>query len=195
MKKYFTTKQFLVSKYVDLGRKLLLNVLSPINQFARHLVEVQEKDPDYAAPPPKEASFIRPSFRFDETRKWTKKHFKNPALNHPILVGRANLESEGGLKDKAMEELTMKAAAERATVKEEILQRTIPQSNADELFLRISSELNLSDKKEVDDVEVEITSGSRTVSKKKVAAKKVPPKKKPVRIKKTKRGNVHRVED
>jgi hypothetical protein len=194
MKKYFTiSKQTLVTTYVGLGRKLLGSVLNHTNQFARHLIEVQGKNPDYVAPPPsKEASYIRPSFRFDESRSWTKAHFKKPLLKHPILVGRTKLEFEGGLRDKAAEQLAAEATKSVAQV--EVLQRTIPQPDPIEDLRKAFATLTFSDKK-VEDVEMEVTSGSRAVSKEKAAAKRATPKKKVVRIKKTKRGSVHRVED
>src|SRR5579885_1771968 len=115
-------------KYVDLGHKLLVRVMSPISRLARHIIELQGKDPDYVAPPPptlKEAMPVRPSFRFNETRGWTQAHLKKPSENHPVLKIRRQLAAEGGLKDKAAEELAAKAAA--AVAMEEPLQRTIPQ--------------------------------------------------------------------
>lgn len=189
------------SKYVDLGHKLLVRVLNPINRFARHIIELQGKNPDYVAPPAptlKDAMPVRPSFRFNESKGWTQAHIKKPAENHPILKIRRQLAAEGGLRDKAAEELAAKAAAAVAT--EEVLQRTIPQPDPIDDLRKAVSQLKFDEGKAeelVEDLEVEVTSGSRAVSKVKVAAKKQKsaPKKKAVRVKKTKKGVFHRVED
>jgi hypothetical protein len=194
-------KEVAKGTYVDLGHKLLVRVLSPINRFARHIIELQGKDPNYVKPPEptlKEAMPVRPSFRFNESKGWTQGHLKTPAQNHPILVMRAKLASEGGLRDKAAEELAAKAAA--AVAQEDVLQRTLPTPDPIDDLRKAVSELKFDAGQAdilMDDIEVEMTSGSRAVSKAKVAAKKVKssPKKKAVRVKKTKKGTFHRVED
>jgi hypothetical protein len=191
--------------YVELGHKLVVSLLSPINKFARHLIVLQGKDPNYIAPSPppeptlKDAMPARPSFRFNETRGWTQAYLKKPAENHPIIKLRKQLESEGGLRDKAAEELAAKAAA--AVADEAPLQRTIPDPIAD--LRKAFSELRFDEKKaedlldEVQMDEIEMTSGTRAVpkAKTKVAAKKAKSPKKAVRVKKTKKGVFSRVED
>jgi hypothetical protein len=188
------------STYIDLGHKLVVSLLSPINRFARHLVVLQGKDPDYIPPPAptlKDAMPARPSFRFNETRGWTQACLKKPTENHPILKIRRQLASEGGLRDKAAEELAAKAAAVA-----EPLQRTIPEADPIADLRKAFSELKF-DEKKADDLlgdvlmdEIEMISGTRAVSRTKVAAKKAKSStKKAVRVKRVKKGVFNRVED
>ena len=196
-------KETAKNTYVDFGHKLLVRVLDPINRFARHIIELQGKDPNYVKPPEptlKEAMPVRPSFRFNETRGWTQGHLKKPAFNHPILLMRAKIAAEGGLRDKAAEELAAKAAAAVAE-EEAVLQRTVPAPDPIDDLRKAMFGLKFDDNNKadilMDDIEVEVVSGSRAVSKTKVAAKKTKsaPKKKVVRVKRTKKGVFNRVED
>lgn len=80
-------KQKLISTYVDLGKTLIVSVLSPINDFARHLIEVSGKDPNYVAP--KLPSMIRPTFKFGSSLPaWVKDSFKDSS-KHIINISRA----------------------------------------------------------------------------------------------------------
>ena len=79
-------KQKLISTYVDLGKILIVSVLNPINDFARHLIEVSGKDPNYVAP--KLPSMIRPTFKFGSSiPSWVKESFKDSS-KHIINISR-----------------------------------------------------------------------------------------------------------
>lgn len=112
----------LKNKYIDFGKNLLVWTLNPINSFARHLIILQGKNPDVIPPfktiadtPALKAavSDVRPSFRFGDTKGWTKSHFTNPEKYHPILLGRIILDENKVLKiakDSAVTTANIEAA-------------------------------------------------------------------------------------
>lgn len=193
-------------KYIDLGSKLLVFSVNSINHFARHLIVLQDKDPNVvhvvpetkvqwkdpsiAATVQRAVSNIRPSFNFGSTKGWSRDHFKNPEKYHPILVNRIKVDENGILKSSKESENTLA----KLKVVDPYLEGAL---NTLAAFDTVEAALGASLPKEDNSADVSMVSGTRPVTKK-VSVKKVTngtPKKKIVKVKRVKKGVFHRVED
>jgi hypothetical protein len=191
-------------KYIDVGGKLLIFSANTMNNFAKHLIVLQGKDPN-AVPQEKIAwkdpsvvaavnrvvSNIRPSFNFGgSSRGWSQGHFKNPEKYHPILVSRIKMDEKGVLnvtKEPGDASVPLKVVDPALG---DVLNMLAGLQEAEaSLGQTLSKEENLE--------AVEVVSGARQVSEKKVTAKKVKSKtdKKVVKVKRVKKGVFRRVED
>ena len=192
-------------KYIDVGGKLLIFSANTMSDFAKHLIELQGKDPN-AVPQEKIAwkdpsvvaavnrvvSNIRPSFNFGGTSKgWSRDHFKNPEKYHPILVSRIKMDEKGVLNVTKEPENTSASLNVVDPALGDMLSMLAGLEEAEASLRRaVSKEENLEG--------VEVVSGAREVSEKKVTAKKEKSKtnsKKVVKVKRVKKGVFRRVED
>jgi len=195
-------------KYIDVGGKLLVFSVNSINNFAKHLIvlqgkdpnvihvvpetKIQWKDPSIVAAVTRAVSDIRPSFNFGgSSRGWGRDHFKNPEKYHPILVGRINMDEKGVLNVTKESENVSGLLKVVDPALGEALSMLAGLEEAESSLRRVVSK--------EDDLEgVEVVSGSRQVSNKKVSTKKVKSRadsKKAVKVKRVKKGVFHRVED
>lgn len=188
-------------KYINLISKLLVFSINSVNHFARHIIVLQGKNPDYVVPEPitekiltRAISDVRPSFNFSSSsRGWNQSYFKNPEKYHPILVGRIKTDKDGVLKVSQESDYMTSALKLAEAVEVTTKMENYEASNALDL---IEASLGVSLPQTDSSLEdVNIVSGSRSVSKKKISVKKVSPKKKNVRVKRVKKGVFHRVED
>lgn len=199
-------------KYIDLSSKLLVFSINSVKHFARHIIVLQGKNPDYVPPEPvtkqeltRVISDIRPSFNFGgSSRGWTQDYFKNPGKYHPILVNRIKMDENGVLKPS--KESANASVLQRTLVKPAPLSDALFKELVDEeeSFLRTLNDFTSKTvEKENELAKVDIVSGSRAVSKEKkarsAAKKKVQSSpKKTTKVKKVvrvKKGVIHRVED
>lgn len=192
-------------KYIDVGGKLLVFSVNSINNFAKHLIVLQGKDPNVVpqekiawkdpstvAAVTRAVNDIRPSFNFGgNSRGWGRDHFKNPEKYHPILVGRIKMDEKGVLNVTKESE---NVSGSLKVVDPALGEALSMLSGLEE----VEVSLRRAASKEDDLEGVEVVSGSRQVSNKKVSTKKVKNKtdsKKIVRVKRVKKGVFHRVED
>jgi len=160
------------NKYVNFGTKLLVLSLNPITKFAKHLIELQGKNPNSVPITLKDAVESMPVFRFHESAGWGRNHFKDPQNYHPILKMRKQVKNEGGLQD-----------GPKVKKKEVPLQRTLakPVDFSPEIYNAINTETVSKKEKE-----------KKVVFEKASEKKSYNPPRKVVRFKK---GIIHRVED
>lgn len=196
------------NKYIDLSSKLLVFSINLVNHFARHLIVLQGKNPDYVPPEPvtkqeltRIISDIRPSFNFGSgSRGWTLDHFKNPTKYHPILVNRIETNKNGVLKVQDNKAVLQRTFVTPTPLSDSLFKELVEEES---FFKTLGDFASKTAEKEAELAKVEIVSGSRAVSKEKKirrvskkkaqsVLKKTTKVKKVVRVKK---GVIHRVED